>query len=100
MRTMSVASLSAAAWAARRASAIASSVAVMSGSSLLAIQAVFVDVLHDAVRDEVPDRLPGADALADAARRDGHRRHVQQRDTVGGQVLGGQVVAGARDADE
>src|SRR4051794_21680973 len=100
IRTMSVASLSAAACAAMRASEIASSVAVIVVSSLLTVEVVFVDVLDDAVRDEVPDRPPGSHPLATAAGRDGHRRHVEQRHRVDGQVLGGQVVAGTRDPDE
>ena len=76
MRTMSVASLSAAACAAVWASCTASSVAVMLAprsaerscaavswrlivSSLRPVEAVLGDVLHDAVRDEVPDRSAG-----------------------------------------
>src|SRR4051794_20065650 len=100
MRTMSVASLSAAAWPATRASSVASSVAVMLRPSLRAVETVLVDVLHDTVRDEVPDRLPGGDPAAAVTGGDGHGRDVEQRHGVSRQVVDAEVVARSGHADE
>src|SRR6476661_3601074 len=98
----SVASLSAAAVAASVTSSTALSVAVtcaarpprwaapgayrVSRPGRLAIpplvQAAFRDVLHDAVRNQVPDRLTLRDALPARGRRDRQRRYLHQADLL------------------
>ena len=111
MPVMVVASLSAAAAAAARASSSARSVAVTvllgvvrrfggRGRCGRGIQVVLGDVLDDAVGHEVPDRLPGADAVAAVGGADRHGGHLHQVDPVGGQARLGELVAGAGDPDE
>src|ERR1051325_4713042 len=50
------------------------------------VQAAFRDVLHDAVRDQVPDRLAFGDALPARGRRDRQRRYLHQADLLNRQA--------------
>src|SRR6476661_2632688 len=108
MPVIVVASLSSAARAATLARSRARSVA---GTALLrsvrgggwrtgGIQAVFVDVLHDAVWDEVPDGLGALDACPAVGGADRHGRHLLEGDAVRGQSLVGQFVPWPGDPDE
>ena len=64
------------------------------------VEPPLVDVLDDAVRHEVPDRLAPADPVAAVGRADRQRRHLHQADPAFGQVRVGEVVARPGHADE
>src|SRR5213078_4960356 len=60
------------------------------------VQAAFRDVLHDAVRNQVPDRLTLRDPLPARGRRDRQRRYLHQADLVNRQTGPAQPVPGTR----
>src|SRR5699024_6056505 len=99
---MVVASFSCAARAAMLARSMASGVAATVSGSLpvVGVELVLVDVLHDAVRHEVPDGLAVADARAAVGRGDRHRGHLLEGHLVLREPRLGEVVAGTGDADE
>src|SRR4051812_2183821 len=119
MTTTSCAFLSAAAWAAVNASSRPRSVTLTAlpsswtasslshtpdkhrnGQACSNVQAALADVLHDAVRDQVPDRLARRDARPAIGGRDRHRGHLDQADRVGGQVGVGEDEARPGHPDE
>src|SRR3712207_137615 len=117
MTTMSCAFLSAAAWAAVRASsrprsvtdkALPSSIAETSTLSYLTdnpgnrlnVQVTLGDVLDDAVGHQIPDRFARGDPGPAVAGGDRHGRHLDQADRVVGQVVVGEHEAGPGDPDE
>src|SRR3984957_2482892 len=109
---MSVASFSAAARAAISVSSIALGVAVtwcvgLLGRGLLlfrvsrpGVESTLPDVLDNAVRYQVPDRLPGRDPVTALAARDRQRGNLHQRDLPVRQPGPGQPVPRPRAADE
>src|SRR5699024_5195910 len=83
--------------------AVPAGVGATDPASPLIVQASLVDVLHDAVGHQVPDRVTGPCTFTAVGRRDRQGRHLHQRDPVLGQVghrRGVQLRAGTGDTDE
>ena len=64
------------------------------------VQAVLRDVLHDAIRHEVPNRLAARDAFSAVRGRDGERWHLDQADLAVGQTRVDEGMAWPGDPDE
>src|SRR6185369_4272502 len=64
------------------------------------VQAAFRDVLHNPIRDQVPDRLALRDPLPARGGRDRQRRYLHQADLVNRQAGPAQPVPGTRASHE